>query len=578
MSAAPAERGAAFETEPTRPWALLGLLLLRSRLVLGLAVAMGLVGGASGAGLIAVIHGAQQGGRAAFGGHALALFVAVLGARLLSGLISRLLLVRMGQGVIRQLRTVLARHLLASSLAALEDLGAPRVMAMLTHDVAAVALLFANIPALCVDGAIVVGCLVYVGGVSPVLLALTLAVIALGVGVYRLLSGYALHRLSRARQTENALFAHLAGLTEGFKELKMDGGKATWFLSAGLDPTADEYRRQNMRAYHAYAVADLWGGLLFFLPLGLVLFAGLPGLTFEPAVGSAYVLIILFLIAPLTSVVTLLPVVSGALVSIRSIEAVRRRLPADQGAPAAHTALVRRDAWRELRLEGVRFAYAGDEGFALGPVDFVLRPGELVFAVGGNGSGKSTFVKVLCGLYTPQQGRIRVDGVALEAADGPAYRRSFSTIFSDFHMHADLPLAATEADERRAREYLELLRLDGLVSLRDGRFSRVDLSTGQRKRLAMVAALLEQRALLVLDEWAAEQDAESRRLFYESLLPELRARGTAVLVVTHDDRFFDCADRLVRFDYGRITYDGPAPGAGAGRAPEAAPATAGAGR
>lgn len=550
--------------------ALLGSLIARSRGALALAATMGLIGGAMGAGLIALINHVQQRGAATVGEWAAWLFLVVLAGRLVSALISKMLLVRSGQDVVRHVRASLARRLLSASLPALEALGPHRVTTALTTDVANIALLFANIPSLCVNAAIALGCLVYIGFISSSLLAMTLVVIVVGVAVHQILSRRATRRLHRARRGENALFEHLTSLTHGFKELKMDGEKASFVLDRLIADAANDYRRENVRAYDVFAIAEVWTGLLLFLPFGLALFADTPWLPAEPEVTGAYVLTLLFLVAPLSAVVGLVPLIGAAIVSIRSIESVQGSLDAVDAAPETCTALLRRGAWRRLTFEGVSFSYAGTDGFGVGPVDLTLEPGEIVFVVGGNGSGKSTFVKVMAGLYPVQRGRICVEGVPLRAEQRSAYRASFSAIFSDFCLFPELPVALDDAARARADEYLALLGLEGRVSIEGGRFSRMDLSTGQRKRLAMVAALVEDRAILVLDEWAAEQDAESRALFYERLLPRLRARGVTVVAVTHDDRFFSCADRLVRFDYGRITEDVRLSAAPVARSPQAA--------
>jgi putative ATP-binding cassette transporter len=560
-----APRNARESDSEAAPTGLLRSLLDHSRMTLSLAALLGLFGGVAGAGLIALINRVEQRGTGDFGSWAGWLFFALLAARLASGLISKMLLVRSGQDVVRHLRATLARRLLSAPLLCLEALGASRVTAALTTDVAAVALFFANIPTLCVNIAVVLGCLSYIGFVSRSLLALTLVVIALGIGVHQLLSRRATRRLGRARRTENALFRHLASLTDGFKELKMDGGKAEFVLTKLLDRAANEYRVENVGAYDAYALAEAWTGFLVFLPFGIVLFGGFPWLTTSAGETGAYVLTLLFLVAPLSSVVGLVPIIGSALVSIRSIEGVQQSLDAVDGEPSTTAPLLRAGAFRRLTFEGICFSYQDPDAFGVGPVDFALEPGEIVFIVGGNGSGKSTFVKVMAGLYPANRGRICVDGAPVREDQRQAYRASFSSIFADYHLFPELPVALDAEAELRAKEYLSLLRLDGRVTIENGRFSRVDLSTGQRKRLAMVAAMLENRPIMILDEWAAEQDAEARAFFYDHLLPTLRARGTTVVAVTHDDRFFACADRLVRFDYGRITEESRT------RAPRSAP-------
>jgi len=204
----------------------------------------------------------------------------------------------------------------------------------------------------------------------------------------------------------------------------------------------------------------------------------------------------------------------------------------------------------------VSFQYEAEPGvgapFRLGPLDIDLRAGELVFVAGGNGSGKSTLVKVLCGLYAPTSGRIEVNGVALDDAGRGAYRELFSVVFSDFHLFRALHGIEPERLQREASHYLRQLQLEGKVSVRDGAYSTIDLSQGQRKRLALVTAYLEDRPIVVFDEWAADQDPEYKRIFYARLLPELRARGKTVVVITHDDRYFYLGDRVLKLEDGCI--------------------------
>ena len=191
----------------------------------------------------------------------------------------------------------------------------------------------------------------------------------------------------------------------------------------------------------------------------------------------------------------------------------------------------------------------------LGPLDLAFRRGETVFLSGGNGSGKTTLAKLLTGLYGPTAGEIRVDGAPVGAAGREAYRQMFSAVFWDFHLfEALLGLDRPELNEE-ARDRLERLGLGRKLAVADGRFSTLDLSAGQRKRLALAVAWLEDRPVCLLDEWAADQDAGWKEVFYRELLPELKARGKTLFVISHDDRFYDAADRLVRLEEGRVVAD-----------------------
>ena len=193
-----------------------------------------------------------------------------------------------------------------------------------------------------------------------------------------------------------------------------------------------------------------------------------------------------------------------------------------------------------------------DDGFVLGPLDLTLHPGELVFLVGGNGSGKTTLAKLLTGLYQPQTGEIRIDGKPVDLQSADVYRELFSALFADGYFFDSLLGLETANLHAQAQSYLIKLELQEKVRVDGGVFSTTELSRGQRKRLALLTAYLEDRPVYVLDEWAADQDPRFRKVFYTELLPELKARGKCVLVITHDESYFDMADRVIRLSSGKL--------------------------
>ncbi len=214
-----------------------------------------------------------------------------------------------------------------------------------------------------------------------------------------------------------------------------------------------------------------------------------------------------------------------------------------------------RTAWEQIEFRGVTHAYRRDgqaHGFTLGPLDLEFRTGEILFLVGGNGSGKTTLAKLLTGLYLPADGALCVDGQPITATEREGYRQLFSVVFDDVVLFDSLwGLEAAGLDER-AQRYLQELELDHLVTVTDGAFSTIRLSRGQRKRLALLTAYLENRPIYVFDEWAADQDPVFRRVFYERLLPELKSRGKTVVAITHDDRYFAAADRVIKLEEGHV--------------------------
>jgi putative ATP-binding cassette transporter len=208
----------------------------------------------------------------------------------------------------------------------------------------------------------------------------------------------------------------------------------------------------------------------------------------------------------------------------------------------------------------VQYEYAApdQDRFQLGPIDLTIRAGEILFITGGNGSGKSTLAKILAGLYTPTAGEIRLDGTPVANGNRDEYRQLVSSIFASFHLFPELLGLDRPTLDREATDWLVRMRLDQRVRVERGVFSDLHLSTGQRKRIALLVAMLEERPICIFDEWAADQDAQYRQEFYSTLLPELKARGKAVIIISHDDRYYSEGDRIVKLDRGQMVANEPA--------------------
>jgi putative ATP-binding cassette transporter len=342
------------------------------------------------------------------------------------------------------------------------------------------------------------------------------------------------------------------------KELKLHGERQEDFLSS-LEGAADHQRREQIRANTIFAFATAWGQLLFFLVVGGLLLARpyLPGVGRESLM--SYIVVMIYMMAPLQAVLNSLPQLSRADVSVKRIEELGLSLePRDGERYTGESVLVQPD-WHTLQLEGITHSYRGEsehERFTLGPMDLTFHPGELVILAGGNGSGKTTLAKLLLGLYEPESGRLLLDGEPIGDHNRDSYRQRFTAVFSDFYLFEELLGLKSDGVDDRARFYLEKLQIAGKVSVQDGMLSTTALSQGQRKRLALLTAYLEDRPICVFDEWAADQDPVFKRLFYETLLPELKGRGKTVIAISHDDHYYGVADRLVKLDYGQKVYDG----------------------
>jgi putative ATP-binding cassette transporter len=296
--------------------------------------------------------------------------------------------------------------------------------------------------------------------------------------------------------------------------------------------------------------------MFFVLLLGAVAFV-LPVLA-TSFTGSATKIVaaILFFFGPLTNVVTLIPMLSQVNVTVDNLQRLEAALDLglekfkeDETAP-----LVDLSSFATIRFEGVCFAYKDPEGnntFQVGPIDGEIRRGEVLFLIGGNGSGKTTFLKLFTALYRPTEGIIRIDDVQIAPTNIQSYRNLFSAIFSDFYLFEKLHGLST-VDPERVSALLRLMEIADKTAFSGGRFTNTNLSTGQRKRLALVVSYLEDKPIYVFDEVAADQDPQFRRYFYESLLPEMKSTGKTVVVVSHDDRYFHAGDRVLQMDYGKL--------------------------
>jgi len=532
------------------------LLLRSSRRTAIFALAAGLVGGAAGVGLVALIQVALNrddvsAGRLAAG------FVGLCLAVLLTRAASQALLIRLAQHSVFRLYTQLSRAMLAIPLRQFETIGSHRLLAALTEDVPAIAGALVGVPIVCVNAAILLCCLIYLGWLSPPLLLGVLGFLAVGVLSYQLLVWKALGKLHLARREHDTLMKHFRGLTGGVKELQMHRGRRDEFLDQLLAGTAARLRDRTTAGMSLYTFAGTCGQLLFFVCIGLLLFAVADPAQFSRSVTSGYVLTILYAAAPVETIMTWLPILGRARVALRAVEELNLSLAqsADVGDGGAISA-AKSPRFRHLQLAGVTHSYCdsenGDDGFVLGPIDLTLRRGELVFVVGGNGSGKTTLARLVVGLYPPSAGAIRLNGRPIGDAERDHYRELFSAVFSDGYLFEHVSGAGDARADARARRYLRRLELDHKVRVEGGRFSTTDLSQGQRKRLALLTAYLEDRPVYVFDEWACDQDPYFRKVFYARLLPELKARGKAVLVISHDDRYFHVADRIVKLEYGTL--------------------------
>ncbi|MBL1265180.1 multidrug ABC transporter permease/ATP-binding protein [Candidatus Methylomicrobium oryzae] len=486
-------------------------------------------------------------------GPTLALFGGLLAAVFVIGTASQICMTTLGHRLVYQLRRTLVKRILDTDLERLEQLGPPRLLASLNSDTSHLTSAFVSLPSTVYGLVLNLGGFAYLAWLSQPLFAATAAWMLLTVMAGWLLMRQTHARINAARAIEDLLYEDYQAALLGRKELALNRQRAERFYRDEFERHADASRDRETAADIFNGFNENWANAMILGSIGLVFFLAHGAGWADHAVATTYSLTILFLRTSLTGLIAAIPSLIGGSVALDKLNSLQLPEYRPDFSGLHHPLPPNRQT---LALQEISYRYLETERgnrFSVGPLDFTLRTGEIVFLIGGNGSGKTTFTRLLTGLYAPQAGTLLWNGAPLAEPDRPAYRRLFSTVFSDFHLfHRLLGPDGGDAAPEQVAYWLEFLELTHKVKVEDSRLQDTRLSQGQRKRLALLVAILEDRPIIVLDEWAADQDPGYRRRFYTELLPLLKAQGKTVLAVTHDEHYFDVADRVVKMDEGHL--------------------------
>lgn len=468
------------------------------------------------------------------------------------------------EAALHRIRARIGAKLIRADLEVLERVEVSEICNRLTEGLRRISAHSNRIPAALQAAILMVFLIAYIGTLSLETLTLLSLLIVIGLGLFLNMRREYVRSVLRTQRLRVGFLSRVFDVFDGFEQLQFSA-QARRDLHAEIGVVAEELHASSVHSSKLSAENRLIGGGLGHALLGGVAFVVGAYVELDGREFAQLIALALFLRRPVTTLsFGLLPLLwtDTELATIAQLEArlegqTRVRNPAG---PA-------QDPWteppRRLRLAEIAYSYPSedssiDPSFALGPLSLDFERGKLVFIVGGNGSGKSTLFKLMAALYQPSQGALELDGVSVGPENVAAYRERVSAVFGDFHLFERL-YGMPELDPAEVHRRLEEFGLRGVVDFVDGQFTTLELSTGQRKRLALVVALLEDRPILLLDEWAAEQDPPARRRFYEQQLPRLRDQGKIVIAISHDDHYFEMADAIVTLDRGRV------------RAPEGAP-------
>ena len=459
-------------------------------------------------------------------------------------------LIEFANDIVYSKRMTIVKKLLRCKYSKFQEIEKGRIESTLNNDTESISR-FVNILIGGLTSAItLICCFIYLGTISIYALLLSILIILFIASIYYLVGRYANRLGEEARDIQNVFFQFINDLIGGIKELSLNENRKSEF-EKDMDRSCKNYKVKRSKAALAFANMFVIGELLFTLAIGSIVFV-FPFIlkNLDSTSLTSYVFVLLYMTGPIHAILDTIPNAIEIKISLKRIDSLIEEITIsnNQEIESSNKYV---DGNLILKLKDVEYEYNNKEGeaFKVGPINYEFRSGEITFITGGNGSGKSTLARLLTGLYLPTKGQVTLNA----NEDHKLINESCSTVFADFYLFDKLYGINYKGKEDEIQKYLKILQLDGKVQIQDGKFSTIKLSTGQKKRLALLVAYLEDRPIYLFDEWAADQDPEFRLFFYNTLLPELKAKGKCIIAVTHDDKYFNLGDKIIRMELGKIS-------------------------
>lgn len=473
-------------------------------------------------------------------------FIALLIVFFLSSTIVELGLSVFGQNFIFKMQRRVVKQILDTPLLKVAKVGKARILASLGSDVRNVSFGLLRLPDFLQSSILILCTSVYLCYLSPQIFTLCAIwiIVVFTINNFLMMKVYAYFR--KARENDDALQNNYQNILDGHKELLINRYRAKLYYEDEFENNARSKKKNNTLGNLFNNLSSNFTNVALLALVGVEFYLALEFKWASVTEATTIALSILFLRTPLVSMIGSFPTLLLAKIALDKIA----KLELDDYKEHFEKTNFIKD-WRQISFKNTSFSY--DDNFHLNPVNLELKKGELIFLIGKNGSGKSTFCMLLTGLFKPSEGEIFVDDMKIDDDNLDIYRSLVSAVFSDFHLFTKTLAKEKFADEEKIASWLEFLELKGKTRVEDHELVLTKLSTGQKKRLAMLIALLEERDILVLDEWAADQDPVFRRFFYKKLLPLLKEQGKTIFAITHDDAYFDSADRIFLAEEGNIS-------------------------
>ncbi|MBN2825312.1 MAG: cyclic peptide export ABC transporter [Campylobacterales bacterium] len=455
--------------------------------------------------------------------------------------------------ILKDMRMRISNKIKASELLVIEELNSAKIFMRLTRDTTLVSQASIEILATLQSMMMVCFALLYILLISVPMFVTIFTAIALTVAIYAIFSKEVQKELAKGGIMEEEFFNSLETTLDGFKELKINTAKQEFFYAKHLGILERLYSlRVNLS--ERFTAIMMFAETFLYILLGTLVFI-VPHFIFEETMTIIQVTAaMLFIIGPIDNALYLFPMISNVNRSIKNIYTLEENLERSLLLPPPTDTANDLSNFKTLQLKHLTFDYYNQENeklFGIGPIDLTLQRGETVFILGGNGSGKSTLMKTLLCLYPASSGHIYLDTQRMTQHNTQSYRNLFGIILSDFYLFREF-YDTHNLNYGFVEELLEEMDLAHKTRFVDGKFTNTNLSTGQRKRLALIGSLLENKPIYIFDEWAADQDPQFKEYFYRTILPKLKNEGKTIIAVTHDEVYFELCDRAFRMDNGLL--------------------------
>ena len=441
-----------------------------------------------------------------------------------------------------------------SELLSIEDVGRARIVAAITSDTA-VLTQASNMLAFTVQGAVlIVFVAIYVAFLSIAAILTTIVVVSIAAVIFHQKNRRLVSEKQRAAAWERRLFDRLTDFLDGFKEVRLNSARSTDLFNDAVDVsrTAANIKINTQAETFRMIVTSQ---ISMYVLLGAVVFVAPQ---FSDTLGGAALTktttALMFIVGACFGLVQSIPILLNANASadrlVQLENALRATATRPREVPDGEAFRQDRDAQHQFSLRRQVFRGRLQDW----PDRFHLAARGAGFHHRRQWVGQIDIPEGSFRPLSPDSGEIILDGRHIDNSTRDEYRALMSAIFFDYHLFRRL-YGVSDPEPGEVGRLLGLFRLTEKTGLVDGEFRTLELSGGQRRRLALIVSLLEKRPILLLDEWTAEQDPEFRRKFYDELLPDLMKAGATVVVITHDDRYLDELDlpaRRIRMDEGKI--------------------------